>query len=81
MLPGAKLAKKVDELFVDQRKQLKAERVGMAEEFIGQLSDDTRINAPLQVLETLEKIKSRPVKILRIGDEYYTNLPANTATA
>lgn len=79
LLPGARLAKKVDELFVDQRKQLKTERIGMVEELIRPLSDETRLNAPLQVLETLEKVKSQPVEILRIGDEYYTNLPDKTA--
>ncbi len=81
LLPGARLAKKVDELFVDQRKQLKAERVGMAEEMIEPFPDEARLNAPLQVLKTLEKVKSRSVEILRIGDEHFTNLPDNTATA
>ena len=63
----------------ERRKQLKTERIGMVEELIRPLSDETRLNAPLQVLETLEKVKSQPVEILRIGDEYYTNLPDKTA--
>ncbi len=75
LIPGSKLAQKVDSLFVDQQKQLKAERVGMATELIEPLSDTERLNAPLQVLETLEKIKSQPVEILQIEGEYYTNFP------
>lgn len=81
ILPGVKLAKKVDGLFTDQQKKLKDERVEMAGDLIEPLADVTKLEAPLQILENIERAKTQDVEILKIGPDYYTNLPATIVSA
>ena len=81
VFPGIKLAEKVDGLFKDSQKKLKAERVEMAGDLIAPLADATRLEAPLQILNTMERVRTQDVEILQIGDEFYTNLPENLVTA
>lgn len=81
LFPGIKLAHKVDDLFVDQQKKLKAERVEMAGDLIDPLADASRLEAPVQILNSMEQVRTHDVEILQIGSDYYTNLPENVITA
>lgn len=69
------LAKSIDEFFDGRRKKKKEECVLLADNYLNQISDMDNVEAPARTLSHYIEIIENEIELVRIGQEYYTNIP------
>ena len=77
IFPGLRLASNVDDLFKDNQKRIKAERVGYVKQFMDELSDVSSLLSPVKAVTNYISSVGKEIDIVKIGDEYYTNIPTD----
>ena len=76
---GNKAYRQVDDIFTTQRKARKAKQVNSAQDFLNVVTDTAAIEAPVNTVSSYIEIASEGIDILKIGSDYYTNIPAPQA--
>lgn len=69
------LAKSIDEFFDGRRKKKKEECVLLADNYLKQISDMDNVEAPARTLSHYIEIVENEIELVRIGQDYYTNIP------
>lgn len=69
------LVKSIDEFFNGRRKKKKEECVLLADNYLNQISDMDNVEAPARTLSHYIEIMENEIELVRIGQEYYTNIP------
>lgn len=69
------LAKSIDEFFDGRRKKKKEECVLLADNYLNQISDMDNVEAPARTLSHYIEIMENEIDLVRIGQDYYTNIP------
>ena len=72
---GIELTSKVDALFNDYQKKKKTERVGSVKNYMDDLSDMSSLLSPVKAVTNYISSVGEEINILKVGDEYYTNIP------
>ena len=69
------LVKSIDEFFNGRRKKKKEECVLLANNYLSQISDMDNVEAPARTLSHYIEIMENEIELVRIGQDYYTNIP------
>lgn len=79
IFPSLHLASEVDGLFKNHQKQKKAERVTLAKQYMDELSDVALLESPIHTITAYIDSVGKEIELVKIGDDYYTNIPAEEA--
>lgn len=75
VFPGLHAAFAVDDLFTEQQKKKKDERIDLAKRYISHTSDVSSLDAPSAAISSFIDLVSARIEIVQVGDELYTNIP------
>lgn len=65
---------RIDEFFDGRRKKKKEECVLLADNYLNQISDMDNVEAPARTLSHYIEIMENEIELVRIGQDYYTNI-------
>lgn len=74
-MAGITLSTEIDKMFHDDQRKRKASHVENASNYLDPISDESILEAPLETIRKMIKIRNEGADIVMINGEWYTNLP------
>lgn len=75
-ISGVRIFELVDALFADDQKEKKTTQQKQANSLFQEMLEFETIEAPYQAVQKSMRVLEDGIKIVKIGDDYYTNFPA-----